>query len=128
MKFYAIALFIFILNISIGIMNYADVVDHSDKEMLNEWNEDVESIKDDKYTDSGVAAESAQSSFGFGDFLKAVWFFIKAIWYATIGVGFMYTSFGIPAYLAALLSLPVYLIYGVAIAQFIGNRGMKSMS
>ena len=127
MKFYAIALFIFILNISIGVMNYADLL-HSDKQMLTEWNDDVESIKDDKYSDSGVAAQEAQASFGFGDFLKAVWFFIKALWYATIGVGFMYTSFGIPAYLAALLSLPVYLIYGVAIAQFIGNRGMKSMS
>ena len=127
MKFYAIALFLFIFNISIGAMNELAIV-HTDKQMQTGWNTDINQIKNDKYSDTSVSGSDTQVNFGFGDFVKGFWYFIKAVGYATVGVFFMYTNFGLPMVLAGLFSLPVYLIYGVALAQFLANRGMKNMS
>jgi hypothetical protein len=126
MKFFAIALFIFLLNISISVINTVDVL-YTEVQPQDEYITEVQNVAGTgSYSETGVTSSS--ENFGFGDFVKAFWYFIKAVGMAIVGVYWLYTSFGLAPQLAILFSAPVYLLYIVGIAQFIGNRGMKNMS
>ena len=126
MKFFAIALFIFLLNISISVINTVDVL-YTDVQAQDEYINEIQDVAGSgSYSETGVT--SSNENFGFGDFVKAFWYFIKAVGMAIVGVYWLYTSFGLSPALAILFSAPVYLLYIIGIAQFIGNRGMKNMS
>ena len=126
MKFFAIALFIFLLNISISIVNTVDIL-YTDVTPQDEYINEIQDVAGTgSYSETGVTSSS--DNFGFGDFINAFWYFIKAVGMAIVGVYWLYTSFGLSPALAILFSAPVYLLYIVGIAQFIGNRAMQSMT
>lgn len=127
MRFYGIAMLIFLLNVSVLFVNELDIF-YVTHQAQQDWFDDVNQpeLSNEEYIQTSVS--STTTDFGFGDFVKGLWYFIKSLGLAIIGVPYVLVIFGLQPPYTYIFSLPVYLIYVVALAQFISNRGLKGMS
>lgn len=128
MRYFKIALFFFILNVVISIINSIGIVT-TVKQPVDGWTDAVssEALQDQSYSTTSVSASSSSTSFGFGDFIKGFWYFIKAVGYGIFGIPYTFGIFGLEWPYTVFFSLPIYLLYLIGIAQFISNRGMRGM-
>ena len=128
MKFLTIVYMILILQVSASVINGAAIFSSYTVTPFEEGYTNIqkEQISQEAYFQS-QAVQDTSISFGFGDFVKGLWDFVKAVSFALVAVPFFYQQLGMSASMAGILSFPVYLSYVVALAQFISNRGTKGM-
>ena len=118
----------FLLNISVAITNAAGLFEGSSIQPQQGWLDEASAaaIKDEQYFQN-VATQEVSTSFGFGDFLRGLWLFVKTFAKGVIAPYYILTKFGMPVIMAVPIASATYLIYIAAIAQFVANRGMKGM-
>jgi len=127
MKFTHIASFLFCLQLAMALVNGLGVLD-AHKQYKSDWIDavDNEEIASAEYIQSEVDTETS-NSFGFGDFIKGLWYFVKALGLAIVAFPYTMFVFGVPGWINVIVSFAIYFIYFYALAQFISNRGPKSM-
>ena len=64
---------------------------------------------------------------GFGDFVKGFFYFITTVVVRIVWVPYTMQSLGVPQLIAYYISLPVYMIYLLGIAEFIRGSGSETM-
>jgi len=127
MKYYAIALLVFLISVAAAFTNELDLF--NDKlNPQDDWFDNVDDaeLAGQEYSQGTVS--DTDINFGFGDFIKGLWYFIKSIGLAIVGVPYILAGFGLQAPFIYYVSIPVYLIYLIGIAQFISNRGIRNMA
>ncbi len=118
MKFYQIALFIFAFNASISVLNSMNLFgiyimhDTAWMEGLNQ-----SSGFSGNYTVSSTAV--------FGDFVKGLQIITSALGDATILLPFFLSKLGVPGEMNAIITSGTWLVYGIAIAQFLSGRKLE---
>lgn len=126
MKYLSIVLFIFFIHVSMAIVNTTGIlsVEYQEQE---DWFDDVKDdrLKDESYVQSQVSTSA--ESFGFGDFIKGILYFVRAVGWGIISVPYTLGIFGLEYPYNYYFGLPVYFLYFLAIAQFIANRSTKTM-
>ena len=124
MKFYNLAMIIFLLSLSMSIINYIDVVGvqyRNQQYWVAEASDD--NILNQSYGNEGLDDEGSTD---YGNYPKGL-SMLTIIFHATIGFPFLLKSFGLDPFLAFLLSAPLYIVYIVGIAQFISKNPMEGM-
>lgn len=117
MKAYTIALFLLLFQLSAALIEASAIFPNSifayDNSSLNQWKQDVKSTNflNAGQQDNDQNAELIQSK---GIFSKIT---------SALNVGNTLNNLGIPQNFADLLSIPVYFIWLIAVAQFI--RGVS---
>lgn len=125
MRIVAIALLLFLINISAYVVNETGLFGVSVQQQ-DEWLDDVQDVANSDYSQADLQEESV--NFGFGDFVKGLWIFVKAIAYSIFAPPLILKGFGLRSPYYIILSIPIYFIYVIGIAQFVANRSMKSMT
>lgn len=125
MKFYSLALFLFLLHVSMAIVNATAIFPMS-KQPMTEWFDKVndDQLSDEEYMQSSVSSTSVWG--GIADFVKGLFYFILALGIGIIAVPYTLSIFGMIAPFTYYFSLPFYLIYIIAVAQLIANRATKN--
>lgn len=143
MKYLAVVTLFFMLHVSMATINaalvasggkFTDIVNpigSAELQPSETWFSRVESkAKDDEY----FTSQAFQGASGFGDFVQAaiatakgIAIFIGMFAFGIVAIPYTLHLLGLPWALAAPLSLPIYLLYGLAIAQFGSGRGTKIM-
>lgn len=125
MKFYSLALFLFLIHVSMAITNATDIFPMS-RQPMTEW---FDKVNDDQLADEEYMQSSVSSTSVFGaiaDFVKGLFYFILALGLGIIAVPYTLSTFGLVAPFTYYFSLPFYLIYIIAVAQLIANRATKN--
>lgn len=119
---------IFMLNVSISMINALGVVGTYSTQPQQQWINDVgeQALQDEEYFQS-VATQDVSTAFGFGDFLKGLVLFVTTFAVGVLAPAYILTAFGVPTAQAILWSLPFYPVYALALSQYISNRNTKSM-
>lgn len=124
MKVLVIASLLFLLNLSVVVVDTLGLYSFS-VATQTDWQDELSSVDNQQYLSNEVT-EEVNTSLGFGDFVVALRIFIDFIW-RVLNFGSTLIAFGMDGELANLLSIPVFLLYGLGVSQYIGNRGGKSM-
>ena len=128
MRYLSFVLFLFFIQLSLAVVNATDILQTEYQEQ-SDWFQDVnqKELADESYVQSQISPNV--ESFGFGDFIKGILYFVKAVGWGIISVPYTLNQFGITYSnpLNYLFSLPIYFLYFLAIAQFISNRATKTM-
>jgi len=117
MRFYEIALFLFIFNAVLGFIN-----------TVNPYNYQIApepwSLPQPKLVNYTVIDISPLGAFTtmFGDFIYGAAIFASAFSYATIRLPSLLTQVGLPSSMATMFSSIIWFIYIAAIVQFVANR------
>jgi len=127
MKFVTLVLIFFLLNLSFSIVNTMNL-SHYSLQPQQTWINEIskESLHDEEYFQN-TAVQQAATNFGFGDFVKVFWLFVKTFSYGVVAPKYVLLQFGVENNVATLFSLPIYLLYSLALAQFVSNRASRSM-
>ncbi len=133
MKFYAIAFFIFLFNISLALIA-------SSEAFPSEFNKPVQGVFFNDTIDRATEAYNSTSTglenefkSAVGDFFGSLALFTTAIFQATVFVGPMIKSFfgattpEISAF-ADMITVIIYFVYLVGFLQFVGNRSLRGLS
>ena len=99
------------------------------KNPMSDWIEQVDdsSLANESYI-QGTVNDPDSVNFGFGDFVKGLFYFILSFGLGIVAVPYTLSQFGVIFPFNYLVGLPVYLIYFAAISQIIANRAYKSMT
>jgi len=124
MRFLEIAMFLFLINVGILFINELGFFGYEVQAQSDWIGATDEIVEDDAYKSGSL--ESADLSYGIGDFGKALFLFVKSLLYAIVAPGYVLTVFGAPTGIAILFSIPVYLIYIIALIQVIRGFGFES--
>jgi hypothetical protein len=129
MRFLFIVTFVLCLNVGMSIINTLNVMDVGDhyvpgKEWYGSMNKSY--LDSESYVKS-QAEESKSSSFGFGDFVKGLAYFVYSVGVGVIYVPSTLWQLGVDHPYDYYFSLPVYFVYVVGLAQFVANRNALSM-
>lgn len=128
MKFLTVVLMIFFINVAASLVNTIEYTSGYSIQPSQTWIDDVgqKALIDAEYFQSS-AVQDASSNFGFGDFVKGFSIFVGTFAYGIVVVPYTMTQFDMDPGIAIILSVPVYILYGLAITQFISNRSAKAM-
>lgn len=127
MKIFVIALVLFLLNISVGIVDFLGIFPiNLPIATQDPWKEEAKDVEDSEFVKSAVGEEGA-TNFNFGDVGKSINEFRNIVG-RVVSIKQTFILFGIKEELAKLLALPVNFLYIIGLAQVIGNRGFKGMS
>jgi len=135
MKFLTIALFLLCIHVSASIINAIQATSGWQMPHSETWFKEIEqeSIKNEQYFQN-QAIQDTSVSFGFGDFVKGFFNFLGVASYSVAVVPYTINQFLPPglsdsdqAKISTPISILIYFIYGLAIAQFISNRAAKGM-
>ena len=133
MKYITIFLMVLLINVSSSIINAIDKTDplfystfQPDERLYTSQGKLKEAeIANEEYFQSPGIQDT--QSLTFGDYLVGFFKFV-GIMFAGILMPFItMKSFGVPANIAYLLSVPVYFTYLIGLYQFISNRATKGM-
>lgn len=131
MKFYTLALLIFLFSVSVGVIKEIDKENAFSGYSPTGQNDWVGEVKDEDYLNESYAPTAVSGSTDeetiFGDTRKGLSLFAKAVFHASIGFPFLLKSFGVPTGLAVLLSLPIYIIHIIALVQVIWRQPFGGM-
>lgn len=127
MKFVKIALFMFLLQCSFAIVNATGLF-QPQVQPQNEWISDVNqnNLQNTSYSQS-QATSSTTVDFGFGDFVKGLFYFVLGLAKAVISVPYTLGQLGLRNPFTYYLSAPVYLLYLFGFAQWVANRNTQGM-
>ena len=119
MKFYQIALFIFAFNASLSILNSVNLFGTYIQHDVN-WMQELNSSQgySESYTVSATAI--------FGDFIKGLSIIKDALANATLLLPFFLAKLGVPGELNTVITAGTWLVYAVAIAQFLAGRNVEN--
>jgi len=124
MRFYDIALFLFVFNIALSVVTELNVFGYSvpsNDEWINKTYENV--------TNFATASKLESSDISFltigQNLLSGIGLAFKILAYSTILIEPRFESLGVPSRIAWLISMPIYLLYGIAIAQLLSGRAFK---
>lgn len=136
MRYVSIALFLFSIQCSLAILNalmgpggLAGVLATS-QQPANDWVDSVndKQLANESYVQSSISASATSTSFGFGDFIKGFYYFVKAVGLGVVAVPYTLSMLGLIAPFTYYFSAVVYFMYFLGIAQFIANRSMRGMN
>jgi hypothetical protein len=113
MKFYNIALFVFLFNLALSIVNSLNLTS-AYAMPAEQWNLPTNVT----YTGSGLSTATVL----FGDFVKALAWFIDAFAKATVLLPELIKSFGFPDIIAWAIASAVWFVYLAGIIQFVSGR------
>lgn len=125
MKFYIIAMMVFLVSLSVAFLNTLDVMNqdqyYGSGPVNQEWLDAVQSegYKDQTFESSPVQNDQQTDFNSLSEFRIAMSILGTTLKYATYGFAGMLKSFGMPGVLAVLFAIPVWLIYFIFIAQII---------
>ena len=143
MKYLTVVTFIFLLHVSMATLNAALVASGNKftdnvyavgmfkLQPSQSWFDNVETeAKDDQY----FTTTAFQGASGFGDFVQAaistakgIAKFVIMFGFGIVAIPYTFHLLGLPWVIATPLSLPIYLLYGLALAQFGSGRGTKTI-
>ncbi len=125
MKYLNIATFLFCLHVSLAILNATGVYS-TELTPQTSWFDDVndQELADANYAQSQVGQTI---DYSLGDVVKGIFYFVKALGWGILSIPYTFQIFGVQAPFTYYFSLPVYIMYFLAIAQFISNRATKGM-
>lgn len=128
MKFLQITILILLLNVSIAVINISGMFPGFNILPQQDWLDSLTSqaSQNQQYFQS-TATQQVSSSFGFGDFVRGLILFVETFVIGIVAPGYIFHAFGMTALLALLISLPIYPIYILGIAQLISNRNTVFM-
>ena len=121
MKFYQIALYLFIFNLSLSIVNSLGVFDVWIQPDTN-WQKDV----------NLTGHQINQSSYNinptmiFGDFIMGLRVFVQSVGNATILLPFFLNQMGVPPSMRDAITAIVWFSYVVGIIQFVSGRSLRA--
>lgn len=126
MKYFAIALLFFLIQCSASIVN-ATFIFTTVVQPQSDWiaSVDKQQLANASYVQGDL---SQTTNFGFGDFVKGIFYFVEAAGLGIISVPYTLSNFGMQSPFTYFFSVPVYFMYFLAIAQFVANRSMRSMT
>jgi len=117
MRFYYIALFMFLFMVSLSTLSELQVFEASTTvEESQDWIKAVEDLKNWKPNIKDMVAS----------FIQGAKKFIEVMFYAVVGAYPLFIALGLPDSLATMLSLPIYLTYGAAVIQVLTGRWIES--
>lgn len=118
MKFYVIAMMVFLLSISVALIQQIDVMNYN-QAYQKDWIDYAasDSFKDQGYDNPPFDSNSGNDGNMFTDYRVGATIFLKALYYATVGLAEMLKNFGAPGVLAVLFALPIWMVYFVFIVQ-----------
>jgi hypothetical protein len=125
MKFLNIAIALFCINIAFAMVNFTGLFGYSHS-FYSEWFSSVDQnkLQDEKYTQSLTEDTSVLDT--LWSIAKGLWFFVKVLGITIFAFYWTLQSFGMPVELCYLFSLPVYLIYFIALIQIIRGNGFEN--
>lgn len=123
MRFVEIAILLFLLQVSFAIVNATGIYD-TQLQPQNDWINDVDDqeLANSSYVQSQVSSSTTDT---FGDFVRGLYYFVKALGWAIISVPYTLGQLGMIAPYTYYLSAPVYFLYFLAIAQFIRGQDVE---
>jgi len=132
MRFYEIALFVFILNLALGLLNGFGVFDVGVSEHEGFGDDEISAAYEQ--VNSTIKADQ-ESVFGDLNWLvenvrmvvQGLGIFVKALANATILLPALLTSLHVPGALVAVMSVMIYFIYTVGMVQFLMGRSIKEV-
>lgn len=128
MKYITIVTVLLLLQVSLATIN---AIQFTIGYQVQPYEEAFKQVKDDTIVNQeyfqSSATQDTSISFGFGDFVKGLFIFIKILTWGILAIPYTLTKFGLDTNLAIYISIPVYFMYGLGIAQFIANRSTKGM-
>ena len=133
MKFASIIAFILMVHISLSLVNAINVTNgnfltsniNPESSWLNRLS--GAQLTNNTYTEIGITETANWGFWEYLNLLKALGYFTLALVGGIIAVPTTFTAFGMPMLWASIISIPIYFIYFLAIAQLISNRGMRGM-
>ncbi len=135
MRFASIIVFLFCIHVSVAMINATVGPDgvwpilQTQNQAQTEWFTSVGGeIDDGTYLQNTVQSNAQSVELGYGDLVRGMGHFFIVFGKGVIWVPSTIQSFGVPSPLYYFLSLPVYMIYMLAIVQIIMNRTFRGMS
>ena len=127
MRYLLLALFIFCMSVSASIINATGFFTHQ-LPAQTDWFSDVNSAALDNQTYSQTTVQSSTTNFGFGDFTKGLYWLAIATFKASVGLPWLLYQYGVTTPFNYFLSLVVWMIYLIGLADWIANRNTKGMT
>lgn len=125
MRYISIALLLLCIHVSGAFFNATSIFAPNMQTADNWFTKiDSNSIKDEEYIQS--EAESSWISTA-GDMAKGLFYFIITFAAGIVWVPFTMQSFGLTSPYIYYMSIPIYALYFLGIAQWISNRATKTM-
>lgn len=131
MRFESIAIMIFIIHIAMSIVNATQLFDSSSTLTPNQdYISKVQSVTVDAngvpQNESFYQTQSSSNlNLGFlSDVIliaKALFYFVAVFFFSLFVIPYTFVQFGVPSTIAALVSIPIYLMYIYTIMQIIGR-------
>src|SRR4030043_665712 len=121
MKFYTLAMILFMFNISLAVINYVGILNTA-VAYQSEW---VNTVGGNEFLNQSYASTTVDDSGSddYGNFKKGLSIFVKTIFYATVGFPWMFHEFGLDSGLCFLLGIPIYAVYIFGLVQFFSKQG-----
>lgn len=125
MRYLAIVIFLLCVHVSAAFVNSVGVFDHG----LNPADEWFNEIDDQRLKDESYIQSQVETDFwgGVGEFVKGLFYFIVTFAWGIIYVPYTLQGFGMVQPFIYYISIPVYALYFLAMAQLIANRSTKTM-
>lgn len=143
MKYLNLVIFVFILHVSIAVINaalvatgssFSDLLSSNQFTTMQQSQTWLDSAQSEVQNDQYFTSPAFQGASGLGDYVQAaiatakgIAMFIGLLAFGIVAVPYTFMIFGVPLILAAPLSLPIYVLYGLALAQFTSGRATKGM-
>lgn len=131
MKFFIIAMMLFLLSLSVAVINTLDIMNqdqHYGTAYYDaEWISQIQAsaYKDQTFESSPVQNDQQSDFNSLSEFRIAISIIGKSLKNATYGLPKMLISFGLPSAIAIFIALPVWIIYFIFIAQIILRFGFE---
>lgn len=127
MKFISIVILLFLINVAASTINALNVVEGYRIQPQDTFIEQsTQELINQEYFQSS-AVQDTGTDLNFGDFTKGLSIFVGSLALGIIAPFYLFIQFGLSPLLAVPLSTPIYLLYGIGLAQFISNRATRSM-
>ena len=125
MKYLNFAIFLLCMQLSLAIVNSTGILS-TEKPYQEAWFTEIktEAVENQNYDAGSVPMQLIQ--FGV-DFVKALFIFITILARGVISLPYLLTNFGLLYPYTYFFSIPVYLLYAIAIFQVLSNRHTESM-
>jgi hypothetical protein len=129
-RYLTIIIFVFLLNMSLGVVNVLQAEEglfatYSVAEQ-KEWGRSLnDTVQEGDYAQADVSEPSIFES--ILDVAHSFYLFVKTFAWGVIYIPGVLRGFGIPGVIANLVAGGVWLLYLMAIAQWIGNKQTRGM-